>query len=308
MHRKLGQLSLADGLVKGVKNFLSEADRFIDWKALEKELEDIYSANTGRPSYPLLVLFKIMLLQQWYGLSDPRTEEAVGDSISFRHFAGLSLADPVPDHSTISRFRSKLGDRYERLLEALNAQFDQKGLIVRKGTLIDASFVQSSSKKRSVDPEAGTYGGQDDDTVSGYKMHAAVDQFSGLVRKVIVTTANINEASTADELIMGDEGAVYADKAYDKKERRNALSERGVFAGLMYRENKHHALTGGQKAFNKIISRTRAAVERTFGILKLYYRLRRTRYLGLTRAAVQITLACMAMNIKRALVLETANG
>jgi transposase, IS5 family len=308
MHRKLGQLSLADGLVKGAKNFLSEADRFIDWKALEKELEDIYSATTGRPSYPLLVLFKVLLLQQWYGLSDPRTEEAVGDSISFRHFAGLSLADPVPDHSTISRFRSKLGDRYERLLEALNTQFDQKGLIIRKGTLIDASFVQSSSKKRSVDPEAGTYGGQDDGTVSGYKMHAAVDQFSGLVRKVIVTEANINEASTADDLIMGDEEAVYADKAYDKRERRNALSARGIFAGLMYRENKHHALTAGQQAFNKIISRTRAAVERTFGILKLYYRLRRTRYVGLTRVAVQITLACMAMNIKRSLVLETAKS
>ena len=306
MQRKQGQLSLADSLVKGAKNFLSEADEMIDWSGIEEKLQGIYGASTGRPSYPLLTLFKALLLQQWYGLSDPRTEEAMGDSISFRRFVGLSLSDTVPDHSTLSRFRSQLGNRFESLLEALNRQLDARGLIIRQGTLIDASFVQSSSRKRRVDPEAGTYGGQDDDTVSGYKMHTAVDQFTGLVRKVIVTGANINDTTPADRLILGDEAAVYADKAYDKKPRRRALQQRGVFAGLMYRPNKHHDLTPKQKAFNNTIKRLRAPVERTFGILKQHYRLRRTRYVGLVRTSVQITLACIAMNIKRALVLQTA--
>jgi len=305
MQRKQGQLSLADGLVKGAKNFLGEADVLIDWTGIEKQLEGIYSASTGRPSYPLLTLFKAMLLQQWYGLSDPRTEEAIADSISFRRFVGLSLADTVPDHSTLSRFRAQLGNRITMLLEAFNAQLDERGLIVRQGTLIDASFVQSSSRKSRVDSEAGSYGGQKEGDVSGYKMHAAVDQFSGLVRKLIVTSANINDTTPADELVLGDEAAVYADKAYDKQRRRKALLRRGVFAGLMHRPNRHHALSAQQKAFNTRITPLRAPVERTFGILKQHYRLRRTRYVGLVRTAVQITLACIAMNIKRALVLES---
>lgn len=306
MQRKQGQLSLADGLVKGAKNFLADAENLIDWSDIEKQLEGIYSAETGRPSYPLLTLFKAMLLQQWYGLSDPRTEEAIGDSIGFRRFVGLSLSDGVPDHSTLSRFRAQLGKRYASLMEAFNTQLDARGLIIRKGTLIDASFVQSSSRKRQVDGEAGSYGGQSQGNVSGYKMHAAVDQFSGLVRKVIVTSANINDTTMADDLIMGDEMAVYADKAYDKQERRKILNKRGVFAGLMHRSNKHHSLRATQKAFNQKMTRLRAPVERTFGILKLHYRLRRTRYIGLIRTSVQITLACIAMNIKRALVLESS--
>ena len=306
MQRKLGQLSLADGLVKGAQNFLSEADALIDWNRIEQELEGIYSASVGRPSYPLLTLFKAMLLQQWYGLSDPRTEEAITDSISFRRFAGLSLSDSVPDHSTLSRFRAQLGNRFQRLLEAFNAQLAERGLIIRQGTLIDASFVQSSSRNRRVDSEAGSYGGQKQDNVSGYKAHTAVDQFSGLVRRVIVTPANINDTTPADDLILGDEAAVYADKAYDSQQRRKGLEQRGVFAGLMHRAHKHQPLSAEQKSFNDMIKRLRAPVERTFGILKLHYRLRRTRYIGLARTAVQIHLACIAMNLKRALVLESA--
>jgi IS5 family transposase len=305
MQRKAGQLSLADGLVKGANNFLSEADALIDWTEIEQQLEGIYGSATGRPSYPLLTLFKAMLLQQWYGLSDPRTEEAISDSISFRRFVGLSLSDSVPDHSTLSRFRAHLGNRLIKLLEAFNRQLDQRGLIIRQGTLIDASFVQSSSRQKRVDPEAGRYGRQQQDSISGYKMHMAVDQVSGLVRKVIVTGANINDSTPADELILGDESAVYADRAYDKHERRKALQQRGVFAGLMHRSSKYHDLSPKQKAFNRMITPVRAAVERTFGILKVHYRLRRTRYIGLVRTAVQINLAVMAMNIKRALVLES---
>jgi transposase, IS5 family len=306
MQRKLGQLSLADGLVKGASNFLGDAEKLIDWSEIEKQLEGIYNAASGRPSYPLLTLFKALLLQQWYGLSDPRTEEAISDSISFRRFVGLSLSDTVPDHSTLSRFRAQLGTRWERLLAAFNAQLSARGLMVRQGTLIDASFVQSISKKSRVDGEAGSYGGQTEGHISGYKMHAAVDQFSGLVRKVIVTPANINDTTPADDLILGDERAVYADKAYDTQQRRAALERRGVFAGLMHRPNKHQSLTGEQKVFNDKVKRLRAPVERTFGILKVHYRLRRTRYIGLVRTTVQISLACIAMNIKRALVLKSA--
>jgi IS5 family transposase len=233
-------------------------------------------------------------------------EEALSDRISFRRFVGMSLSDEVPDHSTISRFRARLSDRYDRLLSSLNAQIEAKGFMVKEGTMLDASFVRSSSSKKSVDPEAGQYGRHSDKSVCGYKMHAGVDRTSGLVRKVIVTPANVNDTVVADDLVMGDEGAVYADKAYDKRERRKALAQKGIFAGIMHRPGPERPLSPKQVAFNKRMTKLRAPVERVFAVLKLHYRLRRTRYLGLTRTAVQITLACMAMNLKRVLVLAKA--
>ncbi len=90
--------------------------------------------------------------------------------------------------------------------------------------------------------------------------------------------------------------------------RRKALEERGVFAGIMHRPNQYHPLKPAQAAFNKRMTKLRAPVEHVFGILKNHYRLRRARYIGLTRTAVQITLACMAMNIKRCLVLARTQG
>lgn len=306
MQRPMGQMSFADDLVNGASNFLSEVDTILDWTSLERELSGIYSSSTGRPSYPLLVLFKTLLLQQWYRLSDPGMEEAMCDRISFRRFVGLSLSDQVPDHSTISRFRSQLGDRYEGLLASLNSQFESQGFVVKQGTMLDASIVRSLSPKKTVDPEAGSFGSPRQEHVCGYKMHTAVDRKSGLVRRVIVTPANINDSTPADELIMGDEQAVYADKAYDKHSRRSALKGRGVFVGIMHRPNQYHPLKPAQVAFNKRMAKLRAPVEHVFGILKNHYRLRRARYIGLIRTAVQITLACMAMNIKRVLVLARA--
>ena len=303
MQKKLGQLSFADDLAGGAANFLREVEDVLDWDGIAMELDGIYNSPTGRPSYPLLVLFKALLLQQWYSLSDPGLEEALSDRISFRRFVGLSLSDPVPDHSTINRFRSRLGDRYEELLSRLNSQFESDGRIVKQGTLIDASFVGSSTKKKTVDPETGPVWKRKADSRLGYKMHASVDQGTGLIRRVVVTPANVNETDVADALVMGDEQAVYADKAYDTHARRRGLKERGIFPGIMHRPNKHHPLTQEQMLFNKKLVKPRASVERVFGILKLHYRLRRTRYIGLTKTAVQVTLACMAMNIKRILVL-----
>lgn len=303
MQKQVGQLGLADGLVEGVKNFLTDVDARVDWHLVECELSGIYSSRTGRPSYPLLVLFKALLLQQWYSLSDPGLEEALCDRISFRRFVGLSLSDEIPDHSTLSRFRSQLGDRYERLLSSLNDQFESRGLLVKEGTMLDASFVHSSTKKKRVDPEAGTYGLRKDDNVCGYKMHAAVDRKTNIVRRVIVTPANVNDTTPADALVMGDEQALYADKAYDKRSRREDLEARGIFVGIMHRPNPGRPLSRQQIAFNKRMSKLRAPVEHVFGILKLHYRMRKTRYIGLTRTAVQITLAAMAMNLKRSLVL-----
>ena len=111
MRRDLGQMSLADGLVNqraGRNGWLDRIDSIVDWPAVVKVLDGIYASDEGRPSYPLVTYVKLLLLQQWYGLSDPGLEEAVDDRLSFRRFAGLPLDEGVPDHSAIWRFRQEL--------------------------------------------------------------------------------------------------------------------------------------------------------------------------------------------------------
>lgn len=306
MSRKSGQMGFSDAIVERRRSFLDDVDAMIDWKPFEKELAGVYNSGVGRPSYPQLALFKTLLLQQWYALSDPAMEEALADRISFRRFTGLSLHDNVPDHSTICRFRAQTHSRMERLLELLNGQLERRGFMIKEGTMLDASFVKAASSKNGVDTDAGRYGRHPDKSVTGYKAHVGVDKGSGLVRRVIVTPANVNDTKVADSLVMGDEAAVYADKAYDKGSRRMALERRGVFAGIMHRPGSTRPLTVAQLEFNKAVTKLRAPVERVFAVLKLYYRLRRSRYIGLMGTAAQVTLAVMAMNIKRALVLAAA--
>ncbi len=302
-HRS-GQLGFGDGLVAERSSFLTDVDALIDWAPLESTLSGIYGSAKGRPSYPLLTMLKVLLLQQWYGLSDYGMEEALADRISFRRFAGIGLAEEVPDHSTICRFRAQVGGRVEALMVALNAQLEAQGLVVKRGTLMDASFVKAASGKRDVDPEAGRYGLNKDGSVSGYKAHIGVDQDSGIVRRVVVTPANVNDTEVADDLVSGDEAAVYADKAYDKRARRERLEARGVFVGIMHRPSGPRKLTQEQTDFNKAVGKTRCAVERVFAVLKLHYQMRRTRYRGLARTTAQIRLAIIAMNLKRAVVLS----
>jgi transposase, IS5 family len=134
--------------------------------------------------------------------ADPGLEEALSDRLSFRRFVGLALADPVPDHSTLSRFRSALVRRglTERLLAELNRQLDARGLMVKTGTLIDASLVaadcrrprKDEPKERRSDRDA-SWNAMPEKPLFGYKMHLAVDQGSGLVRQAILTPANVSD-------------------------------------------------------------------------------------------------------------------
>ena len=147
-HRSVGQLSLADGLVRsGGSRALDRLITAVDWSRFDRVLGGLHASVRGRPSFAPLTMFKCLLLQQWYGLSDPGLEEALADRLSFRRFVGLSLDESVPDHSTLSRFRTRLGEDglAERLFDDLAAQLSAAGLILREGTLIDATVVQADA-------------------------------------------------------------------------------------------------------------------------------------------------------------------
>ena len=232
--RDLRQLGLADGLVqrRGQKSaWLDQLDQAIDWPAVETIVAGIYASREGGLAYPLVTYLKLLLLQQWYGLSDEGLEAAVDDRLSFRRFAGIPLAESVPDHSSIWRFREQLARRglAERVLVEINRQLDARGLIIRRGTLIDATIVAAAVRPPKGD--AGEVAARDPDagwtkkngrSRFGYKAHAAVDEGSGLVRRALLSPADVHDSVKADALIQGDEGAVYADKAYDTTTRPDA--------------------------------------------------------------------------------------
>lgn len=311
MRRRHGQLGFGDGLVahrRRGKDRLGEIGRLVDWRAFEDVLSPIHASATGAPGYAPLTMFKVLLLQQWYRLSDPEMEEALDDRLSFLRFVGLSLEDAVPDHSTISRFRSHLiaHGLMEPLFAELERQLMSHRLIVRKGTLIDASVVQAAAaqpsakqgQRSTVDPEAA-WARKGNRATFGYKMHIAVDRGSLLIRRRDLTPGNRNDCEPAAGLICGDEAAVYADKAYDSATLRQALARRNIRNRIMQRGNKHHALPPAAHRRNRRLSPIRAPVEAVFGTLKRHYRMARLRYHGLVRNRLALTMACMAFNLRR---------
>ena len=310
MHREIGRPSLAESLLPeglGSNHQLERINDAVDWGRFNRLVEGVYSASEGRPSYPPLTMVKVLLLEQWYNLSDPQMEEALGDRISFRRFVGLGLQDDTPDHSTISRFRGILTEKklVERLMKELSRQLEERGMVVKGGTLMDATLVESQGrrvvrKEEATDRDAAwtRKGGR---YHYGYKVHIGVDKESGLIRKAVMTAANVNDTEVADELISGDEKAVYADRAYDTHERRQRLKSMGIEDGIMKRGNKHHPeVSEGDKERNELISKVRARVEKVFGTLKRTYRYNRVRYIGLERNTTEMWLKCIAYNLRRA--------
>ena len=154
-HKRYDQLSIADKLIGPGK---SRSDRFfalveaaVDWTPIEKELNVIHALRRGRPGKAPLLMFKTLLVQRFYNLSDPATEDSLNDRKSFARFVGLPLDEPAPDYSSISRFRTELVrlGLMEKLLAQLMAQIDEKGLVLREGTLMDATFVASAVRPPS---------------------------------------------------------------------------------------------------------------------------------------------------------------
>jgi transposase, IS5 family len=311
--RTTQQLGLADGLIHPGVGQNEQLDRIagaVDWGAIEQVLAPLRSGERGAPPYPALLMLKALLLQQWYQLSDPGLEQALADRLSFRRFLGLRLEDATPDHSTLWRFREAL--RQAGLDAAVFAQLDRqlsrRGLIVKRGTLVDATLVQAQGRRPDadqtpVDPDAAvTMRGHR--SHYGYKAHVGVDQDSGLVRRLALTPANVNDTIMGDAMICGDEQAVYADKAYDSHARRAQLRARGIVDGIMHRPNKHHPVLPPQrKVANRAIAAVRSRVETTFAVWKRHYGYARVRYFSFSRNLAQLYLMAIACNLRRVLVL-----
>lgn len=275
--KRTGQLSLAEALLGGkTPGGASPLDRLaelVKWYRFEKVLAGLRDDGAGRPAWPPLLLFKALLLQSLYGLSDRELEEALGDRLSFRRFAGLGLEEAIPDHTVLNRFRNLLiaEGLLDELFGELDRQLEKAGVMLKRGTMLDATLIEAvsvpgSDARPSRDPDAAFGGAKGKGGFTfGYKAHVGVDQGSGLIRTLITTPANVNDTVVADALIRGDERAVLADAAYDTKARRARLKAEGKKTRIARRPNKHHPeLPLRLKRYNRLIARHRAAVETTF--------------------------------------------
>ena len=288
----------------------------LDWKPLESKLERLYSKDQGRPAYPPLALFRILLLQRWHNLSDPGVVEYLRYHLLFLEFAGLSVEDAPPDDTTLVVFRKRLaGAGLERwAFGYFTKELEKKGLMVKEGSLVDATMVQAAVKpqarRRDGDP-------QDEDARWGkkskkspwtfsYKAHAAVDKGSLLIREVAVTAGNVHDSRMMGVVSREEEKAVWADKAYASEDRRGRLKDRGVAARLLFRAARGTPLRGWQVRLNKIWAKARAPVEGAFASMKRWCGMPRIRYLGMAGARIQVYLAALAHNLKRMTTLQRA--
>ena len=301
----------------GLRGKLKALSEVIDWAPLARMAEALQTATTGRKPYPALPMLKALYLASLYDLSDPALEEALIDRVSFRLFCGFSLEEVTPDETTLCRFRHACAT--SGLLEAafaeVNRQFEAKGLVVKKGTLMDATIVAAASRRpplaASAKPElpqepGASFTRKAGQSHFGYRVHVGADEGSGLVRRVALTPAHINESLVADGLVSGDERAVYADKAYENKHRRTALKARGIKDRIMHRSHKNQAaLPRWQQRRNALIARRRAQVERVFASLKRRYGRARMRYRDFRRNLADIYRVMTVFNLRRAISLAS---
>lgn len=320
-------------------NFLNQIDHLIEWAPIEKAINQHYAPSsdaTGRPAYPGLLLFKMLLVGIWHGgLSDEAVEDMANSNLHVMRFLGLSLEDDVPDHSVLSRFRTRLTAAlaWNGLLEQVNQQIQALNVTVSTGCHVDASITHSPRKPKTKPPyevvndreerddesEAQTsmrvievvQPGVDSEarwvkkggkSVFGYKQHTLVDD-NGLVMAVETTAANQHDSKSMLALLDKAEikpGArVHGDKAYCSQKHREALKARGIKNGIQDKAVKNKPLTQRQLQRNRLITKARYVVERTFGSQARWFGSKFLRYRGLAKAHAWHILQAVAYNLKR---------
>jgi len=277
------------------EKFLAEMERVVPWGKLAAVIEPYYpKAANGRRPMALERMLRIYFLQQWYALSDPGMEEALYDIESVRRFAGIELGEEgVPDESTILNFRHLLEEHglTEKLLSEVNGYLSDKKLLLREGTIVDATLIArpSSTKNQNKgrDPEmSSTKKGSN--YHFGMKVHTGTDSQNGLVHTVKVTTASVHDKQEMDKLLHGQERAVFGDKGYFSDQDKRAAREKGLFWGVLDKAKRKKALSNKQHRRNRKLASIRAKVEHPFRVIKRQFGYLKTRYRGLAKNAAQV--------------------
>lgn len=344
MERTIGTFGLADFFADQRRrrpNFLDAINAMLKWQRIEKLLRKKLGRSeenaVGVKAYPAIVMFKVLLLQSWFNLSDEDMEFALHDRISFARFTGFSLEDETPDHTTICRFRNLLIEKklLHRLLDEINNQLMHQGKLVKTGCSVDASIITSANhpvKRVDIDivpedrkederpkPEVTISYSKDVDAAwtkkgqryyYGYKVHAATDTRNGFILSGHVTPANYSDTGEFATVVNGAGLAkgtrIYADKGYTSHKNTAVLQGRYLKDGIMNKAARNRRLTKREQQRNKLISATRSIIERSFGTLKHLYGLARASYMGIAKVEGEFLLCAMAFNLKKALYVPAS--
>ena len=272
------------------EKFLAEMERVVPWKELYSLIEPFYpKAGKGRPPVGLERMLRIHFLQSWFNLSDPGAEEALYDMESMRRFVGIDLGnEPVPDETTICKFRHLLEthDLGERIFQEVNAHLEEKGLKLSEGTIMDATIINAPSstknqdKKRDPDMHSTKKGNQ---YYFGMKIHVGVDRESRTVHSLVTTPANVHDSKMVEDILHGEENAVFGDSAYMGKTEDIAKKAPQALDLTQTRGTKNRKLTEEEKETNRLLSKTRSRGEHIFLIAKRIFGFSKVRYRGLAK-------------------------
>ena len=285
--------------IKKHKPPLQKLNEIIDWELFRKPIEEALTkddkkSNAGRKPYDKLLMFKILILQRYYNLSDEQTEFQIKDRLSFLDFLGLQIGDNVPDEKTIWLFKEQLKEKNlaKTLFDIFTAKLVSNGVVAKEGTLVDASFIKvpkqrnkrdenSDIKKGAVPLEFGKsknkLSQKDCDArwvtkyktkEYGYKDHISVDQKTKVITNYTVTPSSTHDSQAIKDLINEDDNALYADSAYKSKEIEDYLKENNVKSKIINRAYRNKSLSNKQHKQNHKHSKTRVRVEHIFGTLK----------------------------------------
>lgn len=277
------------GKVTRREQFLSEMNQIIPWKLLIDLIEPHYpKAGKGRQPLGLEKMLRIYLLQIWFDLSDPQAEDAIYDSESMRRFVGVDLSDDVvPDETTILRFRHLLEKHSltEAMFEQINGVLEAKGLLLRSGTIVDATMiaapVSTKNGTKSRDPEM-RHAKKGIVWHFGMKVHVGTDR-RGVVHSLVTTHAAAADITQMESLLHGQEREVFGDQAYWKEADRQRMQASGVKYRVNRRGTEKNPLTEYQKKINRSRSRTRARGEHAFRVVKRLWGFAKVRYRGLMK-------------------------
>lgn len=309
--------------IRGLGDRLELMKQQIDWKPFIEIVEDAFDDNKetgGRPHTEEVVIVRCMLLQAWYGLSDPELEFQCHDRISFQNFLGLDKS--IPDFSTIWRIRDRLKERKKDKLiwEELQNQLDKKGYQIKKGVIQDATFIDADAGRKRIQKEKtaikegrkieytekqkshidrdGTFTAKHNQVHYGYKNHTKTDIDYHLIRDYDVTTAKTHDGDI--DLVVDGDVAVYRDKGYFGKE----LKAKNIEDKTMRRATKSRKLNGGELLRNKAISKIRSVGERPFAVIKRVFNGDRTQVKTLERVMMKELFKCFAYNLYQLVTLE----
>jgi len=287
-------------------------NQVVPWAALvsliQPHARGAHQALGGRPPFPVETMLRIHCLQLWWNLSDPAMEDELHERPLYRRFVGLEGAARIPDETTILRFRRLLEKQQlaPQVLTTINAGLAQQGLMLKTGTVVDATIIAAPSSTKNKDGERDPEMHQTkkgNQWHFGMKAHIGVDAESGLVHTVIGTAANVSDVTQAAALLHGDETDVFADAGYQGVARREEAKDLGVNWHIAMRPGKRRALDPARELHRlldkveQLKASVRAKVEHPFRVVKQQFGHAKVRYRGLAKNTARLTMLFALSNL-----------